>query len=192
MIIVLIAGATASGKSRMAYNIASLLKNTLVISQDDFRVANGDSLDDVSEEKFERIMKEFFSKPPPFEIPQYDFATSSRKNKRIDKRPEILIVEGTFVLHYKWLRDMATIRLYLDVPRDECLIRRLRRDVKKRGFTYENILEKYEKEIRPILINVIEASAEHADLTVTNFTKHKFLVGMIKETATLGGGKKKL
>ena len=48
-------------------------------------------------------------------------------------------------LHYKKLRDMMDLKIFVDTDADVRLIRNIRRDVVERGRTVDMVLERYEK-----------------------------------------------
>jgi uridine kinase len=52
---------------------------------------------------------------------------------KLIKPVDVLIFEGILALYDENIKDMANIKIYIDVPDDERLIRRLKRDLKSRG-----------------------------------------------------------
>ena len=53
------------------------------------------------------------------------------------------MIEGLFILEDEQLRDLCDIRIFVDTDDDIRFIRRLIRDVKKRGRTIDSVIEQY-------------------------------------------------
>ncbi len=65
----------------------------------------------------------------PIRAPVYDYATHTRQAETRDVLPEpVIIVEGLFVLHEPELRKRLDLSVFIDVPDDMRLLRRVRRD----------------------------------------------------------------
>ncbi len=101
------------------------------------------------------------------EVPSYDFVEHRRKEetRRIEPKP-ILLLEGILVLADEALRDLLTLKIYLDTPPDICLIRRLERDIAERGRTVERVIQQYLGTVRPMHLEFVEPSKHYADLTI--------------------------
>ena len=101
------------------------------------------------------------------EAPQYDF---SAHNRAPDIQPieptRILVLEGIMILHHDYLRDLMDLKLFVDVPMDICLSRRLRRDIVERGRTLDSVISQYEQTVRPMYFEFIDPCKTHADLIV--------------------------
>lgn len=95
--------------------------------------------------------------------PVYDYATHSRIAETREVRPEpLVIVEGLFVLHEPALRRRLDLSVYIDVPDDMRLLRRVRRDTFERRVDIEETLRLYESYVRPMHRRFIAPSARHA------------------------------
>ena len=105
------------------------------------------------------------------EIPKYNFDTAKREimsDKIINGYLiKILIVEGLFVLHDKNIRKLLDLKLFTLLDPDICLARRINRDIKIRNKSYEDILVKYQKFVKPSYISIIEPSKKFADLIIS-------------------------
>ncbi len=99
----------------------------------------------------------------PIQAPQYDYATHARlsQGQRVEPAPVILL-EGLFVLHRPALRRRAAIRVFIDVPSDIRLMRRLRRDSSARGIPAEETLRLWENFVHPMHDRFIAPSASRA------------------------------
>ena len=101
------------------------------------------------------------------ERPIYDFTISDRKNEtvKIDPLP-ILIVEGLLIFNIPELMPLFDLRIYVDVPLDIAIIRRIKRDHIDRGRSVENIIHQYENTVRDAAINLVQPSRYLADLII--------------------------
>jgi uridine kinase len=97
------------------------------------------------------------------EAPVYDYATHSRIAETRAVHPEpLIIVEGLFVLHEPALRRRLDLSVFIDVPDDMRLLRRVRRDAIERRVDLEETLRLYENFVRPMHQRFIAPSAKHA------------------------------
>jgi uridine kinase len=105
------------------------------------------------------------------EIPKYNFDTAKREimsDKIINGYLiKILIVEGLFVLHDENIRKLLDLKLFTLLDPDICLARRINRDIKIRNKSYEDILIKYQKFVKPSYVSIIEPSKKFADLIIS-------------------------
>jgi len=105
------------------------------------------------------------------EIPKYNFDTAKREimsDKIINGNLiKILIVECLFVLHDENIKKLLDLKLFTLLDPDICLARRINRDIKIRNKSYEDILVKYQKFVKPSYISIIEPSKKFADLIIS-------------------------
>jgi uridine kinase len=95
--------------------------------------------------------------------PQYDFATHSRTpGSRILEPAPLIVVEGLFVLYWAEVRDLMHTRVFVTLDHDECLRRRIERDVRERGRTQREVVLQYENKVRPMYDRYIDATRNHA------------------------------
>lgn len=101
------------------------------------------------------------------ERPTYDFATHSRLLEvvRIEPRPAI-IVEGILIFESASLRELMDVKIFVDTDADIRFIRRLKRDVNKRGRTVESVIEQYTTTVRPMHLEFVEPSKRFADVII--------------------------
>lgn len=106
-------------------------------------------------------------KNSPVEIPRYDYSQHNRKPETVSLAPSmVLILEGILILHDLRLRDLMDLKIFVDVPLDICLARRLRRDIQERGRSLDSVLSQYEDTVRPMYYEYIDPTKKHADLIV--------------------------
>ena len=101
------------------------------------------------------------------EVPQYDYAQHNRQSETETLEPStVLILEGILILHRPELRNLLDLKIFVDVPMDICLSRRLRRDMEDRGRSLDSVLAQYHQTVRPMFFKFIEPSKMHADIIV--------------------------
>lgn len=97
------------------------------------------------------------------EVPRYDFVLHGRQPNCTRLEPaHVIIVEGTHVLHPPSLRSLYDLALYLDVPDDIRLTRRIRRDVAERGRSVETVTAQYLGTVRPMHYRFTDPGRVHA------------------------------
>jgi uridine kinase len=74
-------------------------------------------------------------------MPQYDFVTKSISSYKIVKPADVIIVEGILSLYNEQIKNYGDLKIYVDVPDDERLIRRILRDKKSRNANIEKTIE---------------------------------------------------
>src|SRR5262249_49575726 len=99
----------------------------------------------------------------PVDAPVYDYATHSRlpRTRRVEPAP-LVILEGLLVLHERRLRELMECSVFIDVPSDVRLVRRIRRDVEHSRVDLEETLRLYEHCVRPMHERFIQPSSAHA------------------------------
>ncbi|MBM3306936.1 MAG: uridine kinase [Candidatus Eisenbacteria bacterium] len=103
----------------------------------------------------------------PIEKPVYDFETHCRLPETVTVRPAgIVLLEGILVLAEPALRELMDIKLYVDTDADERFIRRLRRDVTRRGRNMDQVVEQYLRTVRPMHLQFVEPSKRYADVII--------------------------
>lgn len=103
----------------------------------------------------------------PIEVPVYDYATHVRMDERVRVEPApVVVVEGILVLAEEALRRRMHLKVYVHVPEEERLARRLRRDVQTRGRTPEAVREDHEWRVQPMHREFVRPSRRVADVEV--------------------------
>jgi len=101
------------------------------------------------------------------EVPAYDFTTHSRRDVMQTKHPQkIIIVEGILIFTSPDLVREIDLKVYVDCEADLRLIRRLARDCSERGRTFDDVIDQYQKTVRPMHDEYVESSKRQADLIV--------------------------
>jgi len=99
--------------------------------------------------------------------PIYDFATHTRSGSQSIAPAPLILIDGILLLAVPALAEAFDFRVYLDTPADIRLLRRIKRDIADRGRSLENILEQYEKTVRPMHDLFVEPSKIHGDVVVS-------------------------
>ncbi len=103
------------------------------------------------------------------EKPIYDFTTHSRSDKtEIVEPKELIVIEGIMALVNKDLRALGDLKVFISASRERRLVRRIDRDMKERGRTYESIIEQYFTTVLPMYEEIIAPSQYYADLIINN------------------------
>ena len=194
VIIIGIAGASASGKSLLANTIVNELgtDQVVVISEDSY-------YKDHSGLPFEERAKINYDHPNSMDhellyqhlqqlqegnsvnIPIYSHSTHSREDDtRKIGRHIIIVLEGILLFVEPKLREMMDIRIFMEASLDICLMRRLKRDIKDRGRTLDSVLKQYEETVRPMYLQFIEPTKRYADLIVPRGGGNRIAIDMIQ------------
>jgi len=97
--------------------------------------------------------------------PVYDYVNHTRSHLTELVDPvQLVIVEGVLALHWEDVRLLSDLRVFIDVPGDVCLQRRLERDARERGRTEASVREQYAATVWPMYQRYGEPSKAHADL----------------------------
>ncbi len=176
-----IAGGTASGKTTIAkilYEQALPIGSVAMLRMDDYykdnttlsleerRKINFDHPDAYDIDLFMEHLKEL-KKGHPVQKPVYDFVVSNRMQETETINPgNVIIVEGILLFAIPKLRNLFDIKIYVETPDDIRFIRRLKRDIEKRGRSIESVVNQYLETVRPMHETFVEPSKKYADLII--------------------------
>ena len=194
VIIIGIAGASASGKSLLANTIVNELgtDQVVVISEDSYykdhsglpfeerAKINYDHPNSMDHELLHQHLQQL-QEGSSVNIPIYNHSTHSRdENTRKIGRHIIIVLEGILLFVEPKLREMMDIRIFMEASLDICLMRRLKRDIKDRGRTLDSVLKQYEETVRPMYLQFIEPTKRYADLIVPRGGGNRIAIDMIQ------------
>ena len=98
-------------------------------------------------------------------VPRYDFATHTRMPEPALLAPcDVLIVEGLFALFDRRVREMLDLAVFIDAPEEECLRRRIERDIACRGRTEAFARAQWERHSAPMYERHVFPTRAYADL----------------------------
>ena len=178
LLVVGIAGGTASGKSRLAAQLAGELgaERCVILSYDCYyrghptlTAAARRKIDFDCPAAFETslLLKQVRSLRRGNEVamPHYDFARYRRARKTTLVPPaSVVVIEGLFVLADAKLRRVLDLKIFVHTPADLRLIRRIQRDTTERGYSVAEVISRYASAARPGHERYVEPSRRHADL----------------------------
>jgi uridine kinase len=103
----------------------------------------------------------------PIHVPVYDFVEHRRRSEteRVEPR-DVVLIEGVLVLADESLRDRMSLCIYVDTDDDIRFIRRLQRDATERGRSVHSVVTQYLETVRPMHIQFVAPSRQHADVIV--------------------------
>lgn len=179
ILVVGIAGGTASGKTTLTRQLASRLgKDVTVIEHDSYYRA-------YHELSFEERTKLNYDHPDIYEtellvehlaalrrgetveVPVYDYPTYDRSDKTITVAPApVVVVEGILILADAALREQMDIKIFVDAEADVRILRRALRDGRERGRSLESVAAQYLATVKPMHEAFVEPSKRYADIIV--------------------------
>lgn len=191
-ILILIAGGTGAGKTTVTNEILEeLQENVTVINQDDYYK----SYDELS---FEDRKKVNYDHPDALDMnllvlhlkrllkgqsipmPRYDFIKYKRKSVKEVVRPsKVIILEGIMALEDERIRELASIKIFVESDDDTRFIRRLVRDMNERGRTVDDVIEQYLSTVKPMYHIFAKPTKRYADIIIPNDYSHSTAVDII-------------
>ena len=86
---------------------------------------------------------------------------------------DVLIVEGLLILCLPRIREKLDLKLFVDLPSDERLVRRIKRFMRDRGQTLDEVASRYLDTVRYRHNEFVEPSRWFADLVLNgDYTTH--------------------
>lgn len=206
ILVIGIAGGTASGKTTLMKNLIQFFNTEVtVLSHDNYYKRHDDM-------PYEERCNLNYDEPAAFDTslmvyhldqlrhgkaidcPVYDFTVHNRSDETLHIEPKnVIIVEGILIFENEGLRDLMDIRIFVDSDADVRLCRRIKRDVNKRGRSLESVLTQYQATVKPMHERYVEPSKKFAHIVVPEGGKNQVALDMItgriqrhlKETAAV-------
>ena len=193
-IVIGIAGGTGSGKTTVAKKICSAFgKDAVILSHDYYykqhdeltyeqrcmlNYDHPDSLDTDLLIEHVKLLKEGQS----IMHPTYNFSEHCR-NQELQQMnsAKIIIVEGILIFTSQELCDLCDVKLFVDTDADVRFIRRLSRDVKKRGRSLDSVINQYMGTVKPMHEQFVEPSKRKADLIIPEGGHNAIAISMIND-----------
>ena len=88
-------------------------------------------------------------------------------------------MEGILIFENKALRDLMDIKIFVDTDADVRILRRIMRDVKKRGRSLDSVVEQYLTTVKPMHEQFVEPSKRFADIVVLEGGRNLVALDMI-------------
>lgn len=204
-ILIAVAGGSASGKTTVVEKIIKQLnsKDITVISHDDYYKdlthlaleerykVNFDHPTSLDNDLFVAQLKDLLNGTPILK-PTYDFVQHNRSSKYETINPtKIIIIEGILILEDERIRDLSTIKIFVESDDDIRFIRRLVRDTKERGRSIDSIINQYIDTVKPMYYSFVKPTKRYADMIIPNDSGHDVAVDCIARMINdmLKGGK---
>ena len=112
--------------------------------------------------------------------PIYDFAQHNRKKETETIEPaNVVIMEGILTFAIPEIRELFDIKLFVDTPDDIRFIRRVTRDIKKRGRDLDSVVNQYLQTVRPMHLTFVEPSKKHADIIIPEGGSNEVAINFI-------------
>ncbi len=195
-----IAGGTGSGKTTVATKIIERMpQNQAALIQHDWYYKNHPDLSLAKRAKLnydepealdnELLIEhvECLRRMEPVECPQYDFATHSRRTETLRIEPcRIVVVEGILTFSIEGMRKMFDLRLFVDTDDDIRLMRRIKRDIIKRGRDISSIQNQYYDTVRPMHRQHVAPYRDSAHLIIPEGGRNKAAIGVIVDCLLYG------
>ena len=188
-----IAGGTGSGKTTVAkliqkhfgrekcciISMDSYYKNFPNLSIEERKKINYDHPSAFDIDLFTKHLREL-KNGKCVEIPEYSFSQYKRTGKfnKVCPTP-VVIIEGILLFYYENFRNLFDIKIFIDADSDVRIIRRIRRDVLKRGRDLKSVTQQYLKTVRPMHIQFVEPTKQFADIIIPRGGKNEIAMDIL-------------
>ena len=192
-LIIGIAGGSGSGKSTVARRVAEALADASVafIDMDAYyrnyahlpveerRRVNWDHPESFDLDLLVRQLSHLQS-GEGVDKPVYDYVTHTRKAETKWVPPaDVIVVDGILLFVDERVRELCDVKVFVDADADIRLIRRIKRDLLKRGRPLEEILQQYLTTVQPMHLQFVEPSKRYADVIVPRGGHNAVAIEMI-------------
>ncbi|THH41032.1 uridine kinase family protein [Neolewinella litorea] len=189
-----ITGGSGSGKTTFIRQLREGLPDDKVclLSMDDYYVPREDQeRDERGIHNFDRpasiYRKEFVNdlkrllKGKTVQRQEYVFNNELAEASLLTFHPApVIIVEGLFVFHYKELRKLLDLKIFLHAKDNLKVVRRIKRDRVERNYPLEDVLYRYEHHVLPAYEKYVHPHKEQADLIVNNNTDFNMGLAVVR------------
>lgn len=179
VLVIGIAGGTGSGKSTITRKMVEKFGSSVsVIKHDNYYKAhhemtyeersklNYDHPDSLDTDLLVEHVKAF-KEGKRVECPVYDFTVHDRSDEiEIVEPSKVLIIEGILIFQDERLCNEMDIKIFVDTDADVRILRRIMRDVKKRGRSLESVVNQYLDTVKPMHEQYVEPSKRNADIII--------------------------
>jgi uridine kinase len=179
-LIIGVAGGSGSGKSTVARNVAGALGEASVAFLDmdayyldhshlPFEQRKAVNWDHPNAFDWDLLVRQLadLSEARAIEKPVYDFHAHVRSDTVVQVPPaDVIVIDGILLFVDARVRDLCDVKVFVDADADIRLIRRIRRDMTKRGRPLTEILEQYLSTVQPMHLEFVEPSKRYADIIV--------------------------
>lgn len=189
-----IAGGTGSGKTTITRKLVERFgDNVSVIKHDNYYKAHHDmsyeertklNYDHPDSLDTDMMIEDIINLKKGNEVhcPVYDFSIHDRTDKtELIKPSKVLVVEGILIFENKKLCNEMDIKIFVDTDADIRILRRIMRDVKKRGRSLDSVVDQYLTTVKPMHEQFVEPNKKNADIIVPEGGHNVVALEMIME-----------
>jgi len=172
-----IAGGTASGKSTFAEQLKAALPTLRVklLQQDSYYLPQK-KLPQVQAPLSGKTYRDY-NHPQSIEL---DKLTRDIDKAKASSKYDVIIIEGVFVLQHLPIFEQLDLKLFVDCPADERIVRRLRRNMTW-GLSFDEIADFYLDLVRHRHDEFVEPTKHRADMMINGSQPFDKAVQMIAE-----------
>lgn len=188
-----VAGGTGSGKSTVARNVAASLGDASVafIDMDAYYLDHAHlpleerkrvNWDHPNAFDWDLLVNQLarLASGDAIDKPVYDFVQHARSADTVRIPPaDVVVIDGILLFVEARVRDLCDVKVFVDADADVRLIRRIRRDMTKRGRPLAEILEQYLSTVQPMHLEFVEPSKRYADVIVPRGGHNPVAIEMI-------------
>jgi uridine kinase len=193
MLIIGIAGGSGCGKTTVVREIIkSLPRNSVaVMPQDAYYWDNGHlsseeklsiNFDHPNSIEWGLLVRHIdaLRKGEAIEMPVYSYITCARQPETVKIEPrQVIIVEGILIYSDPELTRRLDIKVFVDAEGDDRLMRIIRRDTIERGRDAMQVLDHYNRWVKPMHLQFIEPTKRYADIIVPQGGENKVAIDVL-------------
>lgn len=114
------------------------------------------------------------------DCPIYDYKIHNRSAETTTLIPsKVIIVEGILIFENKELCDLFDMRIFVDTDADTRILRRIMRDVKKRGRSLDSVVTQYLTTVKPMHEQYVDPSKKNAHIIMLEGGQNAVALDMI-------------
>lgn len=180
-----IAGGSGSGKSTLTENLRKVFPDSVtVLRHDDYYKAQHElsyeercltNYDHPDAFETQRMIRDIqcLKNYEAVECPVYDFTIHDRSDDvRVVEPAPVLLIDGILIFENKELLSCMDLKVFVDTDADVRILRRAKRDILKRGRSFESVFEQYLTTVKPMHDLYVQPSAKEADIIIRNGGKN--------------------
>lgn len=192
IIVIGVAGGTASGKTTVAARLKKEFGNELIlICHDSYYLAHDDlpyeerckiNYDHPNAFDTKRIISDIkkLKQGEAVDCPVYDYSIHNRSKEVVRISPaRVIVIEGILIFENEDLRNLMDIKVFVDADADIRFIRRMLRDVNERARSVESIVEQYTTTVKPMHDEFVEPSKRYADVIIPRGGQNEVAISML-------------
>lgn len=101
------------------------------------------------------------------QMPVYDYSIHNRSDETIQVNPApVIVLEGILIFAEQRLCELMDIKVFVDTDADVRILRRIVRDVNKRGRSLDSVIDQYLTTVKPMHDQFVEPSKRRADIII--------------------------